>query len=257
MDSSEKFCIKWNDFRNYVSSSFQNMQQYTDFTDVTLVGDDNKRILAHKFVLASSSPIFYNLLKTNQHPNPLIYLRGIKDIHLSAVIEFMYQGEVNIFQGDIEAFLSLAEEFQLKGLIGEGEDMQKQSQVPKVNEMLPEIPLSRQIERAGSEINLLDDIAEIREDYFYSSNKKHEVVAINSQNMVTHKEQIISMMEKIDLEWICKMCGKIDTARNKTHLMEHIEAHHMEDIALPCNICGAIQKSTSAVRSHMRRYHYN
>ena len=256
MDSSEKFYIKWNDFRNCVSSSFKNMHQDTDFTDVTLIGEDNKRILAHKFVLASSSPIFSNILKENQHPNPLIYLRGIKDIHLSAIIEFMYQGEVNISQNDIEAFLSLAEEFQLKGLIGEGEEMQKQPQVPKVNKMLPEITSVMRIERENSKSNLWEDIEEIRENYFYSSNKRHEVVAVSSQNMATHKEQIMSMMGKIDLGWICKVCGKSDTSRNKTHLMEHIEAHHMGDISLPCNICGAIQKSTAAVRAHIRKDHY-
>ena len=36
-DSDEKFCLKWNDFRNTVSQSFGALRQEKDFFDVTLV----------------------------------------------------------------------------------------------------------------------------------------------------------------------------------------------------------------------------
>ena len=45
-------------------------------------------------------------------------MRGIKGIQLASVVDFMYQGEVNIAQEDLDDFLTVADELQLKGLTG-------------------------------------------------------------------------------------------------------------------------------------------
>ena len=42
--------------------------------------------------------------------------RGILTRDLEAVLDFIYHGETNIFQADLERFLAIAEELQLKGL---------------------------------------------------------------------------------------------------------------------------------------------
>ena len=44
-----------------------------NFTDVTLVCEDGQQVEAHKMILAASNL----LLGRNQHPQPLIYMRGI------------------------------------------------------------------------------------------------------------------------------------------------------------------------------------
>ena len=48
----------------------------------------------------------------------MIYMRGLKSKDLNAVVDFIYHGEANIYQEDLEGFLALAEELQLKGLTG-------------------------------------------------------------------------------------------------------------------------------------------
>ena len=45
-------------------------------------------------------------------------MRGMKSVDLMAIIDFLYYGEANIFQEDLDSFLSIAEELQLKGLKG-------------------------------------------------------------------------------------------------------------------------------------------
>ena len=67
MDSSEKLCLQWNDFKDNVSSSFGDLREDRDFTDVTLACEDGQQVEAHKVVLVSSSPFFLNLLKRNKH----------------------------------------------------------------------------------------------------------------------------------------------------------------------------------------------
>jgi len=47
----------------------------------------------------------------------LIYFRGVKSEDLAAVVDFLYCGEANVSQENLDSFLALAEEFQLKGLL--------------------------------------------------------------------------------------------------------------------------------------------
>ena len=115
---SEKLCLQWNDFQDNVKSSFGNLRDCTDFNDVTLACEDGQQIEAHKVILAASSPFFKALLKKNRHSHPLIYMRGMKSVDLVAIVDFLYYGEANIFQEDLDSFLSIAEELQLKGLKG-------------------------------------------------------------------------------------------------------------------------------------------
>ena len=119
---SEKLCVQWIDFKENAKSSFGNLREDNDFTDVTLACEDGKQIEAHKVILASSSPFFQNILKRNKHPHPLIYMKGVRSDDLSSVVDFLYCGEANVFQANLETFLALAEELQLQGLMGKAND---------------------------------------------------------------------------------------------------------------------------------------
>ena len=119
--ADEKLCLKWNDFQNIVQTSFAELRSDTDFTDVTLACEDQS-IKAHKVILSACSPLFKKLLKTYPHPQPLIYMRGMKSTDLAAIVDFIYLGEANVFQDQLEGFLALAEELQLKGLDGRGDE---------------------------------------------------------------------------------------------------------------------------------------
>ena len=114
MNSSEKLCLQWNDFKESIKFSFRELRNDRDFSDVTLVCEDGKEIKAHKTVLASGSPVLRSLLKRHKHPNPLIYMRGVKSIILATILDFLYHGEANIAQEDLDFFLELAEDSNWK-----------------------------------------------------------------------------------------------------------------------------------------------
>ena len=123
--------MQWNDFKENAISSFEDLRQDKDFTDVTLACEDGQQVEAHKVVLIASSPFFQNILKRNKHPHPLIYMRGVRPENLMAMVDFFYHGETNVYQENLDSFLVLSEELQLKGLRGnqekEAEDFQKSS----------------------------------------------------------------------------------------------------------------------------------
>jgi len=115
MDNSEKFCLRWNDFENNISQAFREIREEKDFFDCTL-SCGARQIQAHKLILSACSPFFRSVLKQNPHQHPLLYLKGVAFSDLQAVLSFMYHGEVNVAQEELNSFLSVAEELKVKGL---------------------------------------------------------------------------------------------------------------------------------------------
>ena len=116
---SEKLCLQWNEFQENVKSAFGNLRKDKNFSDVTLACEDGKQLEAHKVILAVSSPVFQMLLSRNSHPRPLIYMRKVKFVDMEAIVDFLYSGETQVFQENLDSFLAIADELQLKGLTGQ------------------------------------------------------------------------------------------------------------------------------------------
>ena len=98
----DKFNLKWNDFQSNVSRSFDVLRQAEDFFDVTLVSDDEEHISTHKLVLSASSDFFRNILRKASHSNPMIYLHGFGSKELQFVMDYIYLGEIQVLQDDLD-----------------------------------------------------------------------------------------------------------------------------------------------------------
>ena len=65
--TSEQFCLKRNDFQQNIASSYQELRGNQDFSDVTLVCEEDQLFEAHRIILSNSSQFFSSLLKKNKH----------------------------------------------------------------------------------------------------------------------------------------------------------------------------------------------
>ena len=125
----EKYSLKWNDFQLNASRTFYNLRKDKDFLDVTLVSEEGEHISAHKVVLSTSSDFFKDVLKKANHKNPLIYLSGFDSKVLAAVLDYIYNGKVNIYQEEIDIFLESAQKLKIHGLTQKVQEENKVSQV--------------------------------------------------------------------------------------------------------------------------------
>merc|ERR1712126_155101 len=114
--NSEKFSLKWNDFHQTVSNSFGLLRQEKDFFDVSLITDDEVHLYGHKLVLSACSEFFKSILKKTTNPLPLIYLSGINSRNLQFIIDYIYHGEVEIYQEQLDDFLDVAQKLKVAGL---------------------------------------------------------------------------------------------------------------------------------------------
>ena len=243
--TSEKFSLKWNDFQQNITSTYINLHKNMDFADVTLLCEEDKQVEAHKILLSACSSFFSTVLKRNKHPHPMIYMRGVRSKDLLAIVDFIYQGEANIYQEDLDGFLALAEELQLKGLYSTGDvtnDIEEPVQKPTImedgrNEMF----------RKKSEISQLDPKYE-------EKNAVNSIIPVGA-DMENIKAQIISMMERVvdgEKKWKCTICGK--SSKDKQDVARHVEIH-IEGISYPCNQCGTVCSSSNSHKTHVSNKH--
>jgi len=109
-----------NNFENNVKGILSELRRDQTFSDIQLVCDDDQGdavvLPAHKVILAGSSPFFSNLLRGLSHPQLALYLKGIPLKQLTLVLDFIYNGEVDVMQDDLDLFLNAAIDLKVQGL---------------------------------------------------------------------------------------------------------------------------------------------
>ena len=252
----QKLCLQWNDFQENVKVALVNLRSDKSFTDVTLACEDGQQLEAHRVILAASSPFFQKLLQNTKHPNPLIYMRGVKFEDLLAIIDFLYFGETNVFQENLDSFLSIAEELQLKGLMGKTGRGEKNAQpVVKLESDIskPQVRIDAENQKSGEE---RDPMIEA---------EPNNIVALPTYftgNLEELEEKVKSLMEKSRNFYAngkqkadkCKVCGKEGLG---SAIKDHIEANHLEGVVLPCNQCEKVFRCRNNLRRHVQKHHKN
>ena len=260
--SDEKLCLKWNEFQENTISAFGTLKEDREFADVTLACEDGQQVEAHKVILASSSPFFLNLLKRNKHPHPLIYMRGLKSEDLIAMVDFLYYGEANVYQENLDSFLAVAEELQLKGLMGSNTDTQPEEissqTIPKkttnkLEKQRVHPKKGAQLSDIESSVDKVDDMPPIDGTVAVSD----YTVASNLQDLDGQIKSMMKVSDEMDeynngIAKICKVCGKEGKHGN---IMKHIEANHITGVSHSCDICGTTTRSRPALVMHKRRNH--
>lgn len=94
---------------------FDQLLQNEALVDVTLACD-GLSMKAHKVVLSACSPYFQSLFVENPCQHPIVFLKDVRYADLKALVDFMYKGEVNVTQEQLNAVLKTAESLKVKGL---------------------------------------------------------------------------------------------------------------------------------------------
>ncbi|XP_024083711.1 broad-complex core protein isoforms 1/2/3/4/5-like isoform X2 [Cimex lectularius] len=115
-DGQQQFCLRWHNYQSSLLSSLPQLLDWDDLTDVTLYAGGSS-IKAHRIVLSACSHYFKSIFKELQPmQHPVIVVPGADFSDLSALITFMYNGEVNIYQHQLQSLIALADTLHIKGL---------------------------------------------------------------------------------------------------------------------------------------------
>ena len=265
---SEKFCLQWNSFQKNIASSYKVLREDQEFSDVTLVSADNTKFEAHRVILSSASSFLKSMISGNNHSHPLIYMRGIKTKYLKSILDFIYHGQVNVEQDDLNDFLQLAEELELKGLSTVKSEIEeppiaaetKQRATPSKAKIskLDDENIEHVAPESSKANTLADDIKSII-PFENTTNHSEESTHLEAKMFISFKDEtnelnkmINSMLEYEDGHWKCGRCGQ--TKKDKTRVKRHIETH-IDGISHPCGHCDKSLKTRNALQSHIYKHH--
>ena len=246
MAVSEKFSLKWNDFQQNVSQTFGKLRNETELCDVTLVSDDNQQISAHKVVLSACSEFFKNIFKKNIHSHPLIYLDNMTSSELKLILDYIYLGEVQIFQDGLDSFLQKAQKLKLEGLQAVEDEV--------LNPSFFKEDESNENSQYSEDDNILasnDKIQSSQKRKTSSVKKENKVYPVQKSAIEVEQNSEVEskFQELVETEegvYKCTVCGK--TMTHRFSMKRHIETH-MSGLSYNCNLC---DKTFRSSRSHDR-----
>ena len=232
----DSYNLDYSLFKENLIQGYKAVQNIEALTDVTLVCDDGE-VSAHKLVLFTGSEFFQNFLPRVKHPNPYIYLRGIKMKHLEMALDFMYLGAVQVPQDDIGAILEVANDLKISGLTEEEtpKAKQKTQDQMEMEETKDSSNIVENYQREAAKVkdrldalmkNLNDMKGKGKKDVIKKANEEKEMTADEMD------EKALSMLKKgFDEEgrisWICKDCGFL--CNDKTRSKRHVKNNHIKE----------------------------
>jgi len=274
---TEKFCVQWNEFEKDISSAFRHIREDRDFFDITIACEDDQ-IEAHKVILSVCSPFFKNVLLRNKHQHPLIYLKGVSYRDMEAVLNFMYHGEVNIAQDDLNSFLQVAEDLSVRGLTqhnypdsvrcpAKPHPPPSELSLEKTIDHTPPLPLDPSIldNKLEPEVEVKcepDEVSQPHQQESRSMDMFEDVSQMMSMDTgeyggnygdqeydnSTQTGQVLQDPNKIQ----CDICFKVI---HKHTLNRHKKYQHGTSTPVQCNLCEKIFKNEGTLKGHLRQSH--
>jgi len=249
---SATFNIKMEEHLNNISWTIKELWEEKAFSDIELVCK-NGRTKAHKFMLAACSPFFQSLLKRNKDTD--ILLKGVRIQDLNSILMFIYKGEVVVAKDDLQPFLEVASDLDIKGLakwdeVGPWNDDSE----PKMDHGNIEKDLKAGAKGYAENIITVND--ESVEEENISSSENEDIDDGGNDERMQAPELNSSLRRSSGDEgnmWECVLCGK--KKKNKAHMKRHIEAHNVDGKNHSCQMCNNKFKTKNSLNVHMSRYH--
>ena len=251
----EKFNLKWNDFLLNISKSFGILRKEKDFYDVSLVCDDEKIISAHKVVLSASSDLFKSILRKADHAKPMIYLNGVSSKELNNILDYIYEGEIQLFQDELDNFLAVAEKLKINGLEQEHvNDDEGKDEIETFNQDSKE---NFHFDNPHSERKRFHQGGVDEADVAVIKPNKTDAVVVQSQRGDNNvydeaKRAVDEIVLKVKDGWACTTCGKTTKGISSSQIRRHAEIH-IEGLSFPCHLCGNTFRSRIALTTHKSR----
>ena len=268
------------------TSTLSTLWKNNEFLDVTIACDDDQ-IDAHKVILSSASPFFHSILNRNQHNHPLLYLRGTKKKDVESLLEFIYSGQTEVLQEELEDFMTLANSLKVKGLIDEEDDVkdiemankrergEKRTSNPKkktksknkskvkVDSLKDEVSveLSEDVSIMDDGVSIIADnmdddvsiiVGDMDDDLSIVSEPNNSLENNDEQNtsLTEYNETVLSLTQQSEDGFSCAACPY--TVKSKSHMKEHVE-QHIEGYSHACRYCDKTFPRKRTWRHHERR----
>lgn len=279
------FRLSRNNYEQNMMGAFRDLRAESDLFDITLCcsepGGEFRDVRAHRVILSACSSFFKKMFRQQeaqltQSQNPYIFLKGITFNELSSLLDFMYQGEVNVADKDLDAFLSISEELEVEGLQNTRDkgrvylDKSLNDDVKQMNfglkkklsmnktlsgfksfadTIIPQVAVEED-EGIALPNDLAIDIADDEDETLpnWKSQSNNPARMVEGYSSVGKYAEHYHKVEGEEKMFQCKLCGH--TGRTTQIIKDHISLEHFpKDV--PCDLCGTVLRGDGPLRNHM------
>jgi len=254
---AENFSLRWNDFEENISSGLKDLRNSNHFFDVTLLSETGQ-VGAHKLILSACSSFFRQILVSNPHQHPLIYLKGVSKEEIINLLNFMYCGEVNVAQDDLSSFLAAAEDLKVKGLTNSGASEKNCAKKHKIDsdsesDMKKLKSFETSSEKSTEDVPMLD-LVQVKSEPLIAS--VDTSAAPTSKSLATAEYDVDTGEFPYD-EYHNPESGFEDDFSNNIGGSKALDVDGSSDSIFPCNVCGRSFNSSSHCNRHHLTVHGN
>ena len=220
-----------------------------------MISDDKVKFSAHRFLLSSCSNLFKFILKGNIQTNPLLYLSGVNSHSLGFILDYIYHGEVNIYQNQLDSFLESAQKLEIEGLLGGTEDNNEKMNEEKYMHPEPEEHIENEQYEEKSLVTM--DIKVNKKSRPCDRGDK-DVTKIDVGTLDTGEidKKMWELYEMTDEGWRCLVCEHTSKGPKSSDVRKHVEIH-MDGLVFTCNLCSKEFRSRNILKHHKINTHRN
>lgn len=114
MHSSSTFHLEWSNHLGNMQAVLESLYMHQSLVDVTIACRDGI-LKAHKVILSACSPYFEAVFRETPCKHPVLILKGVSVREMQALLRFMYRGQVDVPEADLNTLVATACEFKVKG----------------------------------------------------------------------------------------------------------------------------------------------
>ena len=259
----------------------------SDFSDVTIVSEDQRIFKGHRNIISGFSPVLKKLFKIDFNNQPaLLYLNGINSSEINAIMEFIYCNtipktwteqlksaiisleikglleHIPVTQLDLPSLpeIEIEETHSLRRALFSDSESPVESQEKdstNANDLISKATYTEETDSnvsgmsiaKGSQVKVnLSDLLEMRAQYSpRESQSNKKIRAYNKPNLI--RSNPIKESKK-DAQ--CDQCDYNPT--DKSNLYKHKKIVH-EGLRFPCNFCEYTSACRSGLKNHISSIH--
>ena len=168
----------------------------------------------------------------------MLYLDGVDSSEINLMLDYIYQGEIQIQQEHLDKFLEVANKFKLEGLMGS--DVEDTSKTENVNHKQEE--------------DLIDEplINQARNHNLKPKERALKVLQDPSQMIDASNADVNQMYQELIVkeggQFRCTVCEK--SMGHMGSMTRHVETH-MTGLSFDCKHCGETFRSRHILKHHI------
>jgi len=243
--------LLWKEFASNTRETFHQLWKESAFTDVTLATEDGQQVAAHRLILSSCSQLFKDILAPGTEARMVVYLKDIRTKDLQNVLKFMYTGECEVAEEDLDDFLTTGRDLKLKGLLDPmviNDDKAFNKLNFKTENTKPQDALEHNTVPSEQSMKITNNqVEEVSNQSLFTTSVNPKKTTVNSESYVASFNWTY-----MDGKYMCNQCTY--KAPNQGKVAIHIQAKH-EGVRYSCDKCDYKSTHQNHMTMHKRRKH--